>query len=105
MPFECIAAVDDLWRGEMRGYLVRGKKVLLIRVEDSIHAYEDRCAHLGVPLSKGSLDGCVLTCSAHHWQFDVRTGRGVNPTSARLTPVPVEVRGGKISVDVSEVTA
>lgn len=104
MTFVRIASVDDLWSGEMRGYVVRGKKVLLVRLEDSICAYEDRCAHLGVLLSKGSLEGRVLTCSAHHWQYDVCTGAGVNPAAARLTAVPVEVIGREIAVDVREVT-
>jgi toluene monooxygenase system ferredoxin subunit len=104
MAFVRIAAVDDLWSGEMRGYVIRGKKVLLVRVEDSIYAYENRCVHQGVPLSQGSLEGCVLTCSAHHWQYDICTGAGVNPASVRLKPVPVEVRGEEISVDVCEVT-
>lgn len=104
MTFVRIAAVDDLWSGEMRGYVVRGRKVLLVRLEDSICAYEDRCAHQGVLLSKGSLQGHVLTCSAHHWQYDICTGAGVNPASVRLTPVPVEVIGREIAVDVCEVT-
>lgn len=98
-----IAAVDDLWSGEMRGYVVRGKKVLLVRLEDTICAYEDRCGHQGVLLSKGSLEGRVLTCGAHQWQYDICTGAGVNPASARLTPVAVEVRGAEILVDVCEV--
>ena len=88
----------------MRGYVVQGKRVLLVRLEDSICAYEDRCAHQGLLLSKGSLEGRVLTCSAHHWQYDVCTGAGVNPASVRLTPVPVEVRGQEILVNVGEVT-
>ena len=102
MAFVRVAAVDDLWSGEMRGYLVQGQKVLLVRIEDSFYAYEDRCAHLGIPLSKGALAGRVLTCSAHCWEYDVCTGAGVNPSSARLTPVPIKVEGDEISVDVGE---
>lgn len=103
MAFVRVAAVDDLWSGEMRGYVVRGQKVLLVRIDESIYAYEDRCAHLGVPLSKGKLEGCLLTCSAHQWQYDVRTGAGVNPASVRLRAVPVEVSGQHIAVDIREV--
>jgi toluene monooxygenase system ferredoxin subunit len=100
MAFVHVALVDDLWSGEMRGYLVQGRKVLLVRVEDSFYAYEDRCAHQGIALSRGTLVGHVLTCSAHHWEYDICTGTGVNPASARLTPVPVKVEGAQISVDV-----
>jgi toluene monooxygenase system ferredoxin subunit len=103
MPFSRVAALVDLWSGEMRRYVVQGKKILLVRMDDTIYAYEDRCAHQSVMLSKGSLSGSVVTCSAHQWQYDVRTGAGVNPASARLTSVPVKVEGDAIFVDVSEV--
>jgi len=32
----------------------------------------------------------VLVCSAHHWRYDICSGRGINPASARLAPVRVE---------------
>jgi toluene monooxygenase system ferredoxin subunit len=104
MAFVRVAALDDLWRGEMRGYQVGGCKLLLARLDDAVYAYEDRCAHLGVQLSKGSLDGHVLTCSAHQWQYDLCTGGGVNPASARLRSFPVRIERGDIFVDVGEVT-
>jgi len=42
----------------------------------------------------------VLTCQAHLWEYDARSGRGINPASARLTPVAVRVEEGNILVDV-----
>ena len=103
MPFVRVAAVDDLWSGELKGCVVQGHKVLLVRMDETVFAYEDRCAHLGVLLSKGSLDGRVLTCHAHQWQYDVCTGGGVNPLSARLKPFPVKVECGDVFVDLDEV--
>jgi len=102
MPYVRVAAVDDLWSGEMKGCIVHGHKVLLVRMDERVLAYEDRCAHLGVSLSEGSLDGRVLTCRAHQWQYDVCTGGGVNPVSARLRPFPVKVERGQVFVDLGE---
>lgn len=59
-------------------------------------AYEDRCAHLGVPLSEGTLEAHVLTCRAHHYSYDARTGAGINPKNVRLVGVAVAVRDGRI---------
>lgn len=101
MAFFKAAGLDELWNGEMMACTAQGAKVLLIKLGDEIFAYEDRCAHLGVPLSQGSLEGHVLTCSAHLWQYDVESGFGVNPSAARLRPFPVKVVGGDILVDVS----
>ena len=105
MPFVRVVAVEDLWIGEMRGYVVQGRKVLLVRMDEAIFAYEDRCAHLGVLLSQGSLAGRVLTCHAHQWQYDVCTGGGVNPVSARLRSFPVKVERGEVFVELEEAGA
>lgn len=103
MSFHTVLAADELWTGEMRGLVVAGRRVLVLRTEGGIFAYEDRCAHLGVPLSRGTLSGNVLTCSAHHYQYDAQSGRGINPRNVRLTPLPVRVDGGAIAVDVTAI--
>jgi toluene monooxygenase system ferredoxin subunit len=95
-----VGTLDDLWAGELVGVEIDGRPILLVRVDDTVHAYEDRCAHLGVKLSEGTLDGTVLTCHAHHWQYDVITGRGVNPQDTCLVRLPVQVHGGSIFVDL-----
>jgi toluene monooxygenase system ferredoxin subunit len=93
-------SVDDLWIGEMRGLVLNGRRVLLVRTDEGYSAFEDRCAHLGVRLSEGALAGCVLTCRAHQYQYDACTGQGLNPRSARLPRYRVEVKGGAVLVDV-----
>lgn len=99
MPFERVAAVDQLWDGEMMSCSAGGRKVLLLRIGDAVRAYEDRCAHLGVALSDGQLEGRVLTCSAHHYQYDALTGCGINPRAVCLASFPVRVESGAIWVD------
>ena len=100
MAFRRVASLEDVWDGEMRGFIVDSRKVLIIKLDGEVYACEDRCAHLGVALSEGILEGCVLTCSAHHYQYDARTGRGVNPKSVRLRTYPVAIEDGEILVDI-----
>jgi len=101
MPFQAVASVRDLWIGEMAPYEVCGRAVLLVRLPEGIVAYQDRCAHLRFPLSRGALDGCVLTCSAHGYTFDASTGRGINPNGTALESFPVRLEGDRILVDVT----
>ena len=99
MAFHPVMAEDELWDGEMRGQVLAGRKVLVLRIDGHFYAYEDRCAHLGVALSAGRLDGHVLTCSAHHYQYDARTGAGINPRRCALPRFDVKVEAGQVLVD------
>jgi toluene monooxygenase system ferredoxin subunit len=97
MPF------DDLWIGEMLGVEVGGVKILLLNVEDEVQAYLDRCPHRASALSEGMLDGLTLTCATHLWEFNVLTGRGINPESSELIRFPVRIENGMIYVEIPEV--
>jgi toluene monooxygenase system ferredoxin subunit len=89
-----ILPLDELWIGDM----VAVGGVLVVRLEDRVCAYVDRCAHLGVPMSEGTLEGNVLTCRAHHYQYDARTGQGLNPRGVALSPVACRVVDGSVVV-------
>jgi toluene monooxygenase system ferredoxin subunit len=105
MSFVEVLPERELWIGEMRQVLVGNRRVLLLRTERGVYAYEDRCPHLGVPLSRGSLEQNTITCSGHHYQFDASTGQGQNPKCLRLVAVGVECRQGQILVEDPELEA
>jgi toluene monooxygenase system ferredoxin subunit len=98
-----VCALSDLWMGEMRGLEIAGRKILLVNVDGQISAFPDRCLHQGVALSEGRLQGCVLTCRAHEWQYDLRTGQGINPAGIALSHNPLEIREGQIWIDLDGV--
>lgn len=104
MSFVEVLSESELWIGEMRPVQVAGRRVLLLRTERGVHAYEDRCPHLGYPLSRGKLEGDTLTCSAHEFRFDADSGHGKNPKNLKLTGIEVACRHGKILVDVDAAT-
>jgi toluene monooxygenase system ferredoxin subunit len=99
MSFVRAMSMGELWNEDMVGVRVDGVAVLLVRHGGEVFAYEDRCAHQGVPLSQGRLRGATLTCSAHEWQYDVCTGRGTNPQGVCLTRLPVRIVDDSIWVD------
>lgn len=100
MTAHVIGPLAKLWDGDMVAAQVAGVKLVVVRLGCDVHAYEDRCAHLGVALSEGTLHGGILTCAAHHWQYDAATGCGINPSTARLSRFPVTIEGGVIYVEV-----
>lgn len=100
MGFVLAAKKTDVPLGTIREVQVEGKAVALANVEGQFHAIDGVCIHRGGPLGDGVLEGAVVTCPWHGWQYDVRTGRvGQNPT-AGVTCYPVEVRGEEIFVNV-----
>jgi toluene monooxygenase system ferredoxin subunit len=104
MSFVEVLPESELWIGEMRPVQVAGRRVLLLRTERGVHAYEDRCPHLGYPLSRGTFEGDTLTCSAHEFRFDADSGQGKNPRNLKLTVIEVACRHGRILVDVDATT-
>ncbi|MDF3308396.1 Rieske (2Fe-2S) protein [Rhodococcus sp. T2V] len=76
--------LDDLWEGEMESVEVDGKPVLLINHDGDVLAYQNRCPHQEWPLNDGDLEDKKLTCAQHLWEFDVTTGKGINPSTCSL---------------------
>ena len=93
MAFRPIIAAAELWDGDMIARRVDGQDVLLVRLNGVVYAYENRCAHQGVALSEGRLDGNVLTCRAHHWQYDVRSRQRHQPRDGLPQAFRSEGRG------------
>jgi nitrite reductase/ring-hydroxylating ferredoxin subunit len=97
-----VARIDEIPTDRGLRVEVEGIGIGLYRVGEAVYAMEDACPHAGVPLSEGTLEGCVITCRAHGWPFDVRTG--FDPAHADGFPIPcfaVELRGNEVLVDLA----
>jgi toluene monooxygenase system ferredoxin subunit len=95
------ATLEDVWEGEILEVEVDGVPVLLAHLPGgSIVAYQGLCPHQERSLEDGDFDEDtgVLTCAAHHWQFQLADGSGVNPDGCRLYRYEVRVEDGAIHV-------
>lgn len=102
MVWHVVMPEDDLWEGELTGAEIGEKKIVLLNYGGEIRAFEDRCPHLSSRLSEGDLDGCTLTCAAHLWEFDARTGKGINPGNSQLVVLETRVTENNIEVLLPE---
>ena len=96
--FVAVVADDELWDGEMESYEVDGTEVLVVKVDGEHYAYHGICPHQSFSLVDGELDGTTLTCRAHEWTFDVKSGAGLNPRDTCLTRHAVRVADGAVAV-------
>jgi toluene monooxygenase system ferredoxin subunit len=98
MTWHAVMPAEDLWDGELTGVQLAGRNIVLVKIDGEIRAYADRCPHLGFQLSQGDLDGRILTCANHQWEFDALTGTGTNPGHCQLAAVRTQVRDGQIEI-------
>lgn len=104
MTFRKVCSVDDLWEGEMESFEVDGREILLVWPEGGeLRAFQGSCPHQDIPLVEGKFDGKTLICRAHMWQFDVFSGRGINPSDCALAQYPVRVEGDAVFVETEGV--
>jgi len=63
---------------KMKMFKVGEKEYLVANVNGNYYAMSIRCTHANADLSKGSLDGNVVTCPRHKSKFDVTTGKVIS---------------------------
>ncbi len=91
--------VEDL---RQRGCLVvaaEGQTLAVFMDGGRIYAVDNRCPHMGFPLSKGSVRAGILTCHWHHARFDMASGGTFDPWADDVRVFPVRVEDGVIWVD------
>jgi toluene monooxygenase system ferredoxin subunit len=104
MAFQKVCTLDDLWEGELLEAEVGEHVIVLVGLEGGqVRAFQGTCPHQDIPLSEGRFDGRVLTCRAHQWTFDARTGKGINPGNCSLAEYPVELEGDEVRIEVEGV--
>jgi len=100
MGFVRTVRIDELPPGTIRELQIEGKAVALANVAGKFYAINNTCLHRAGPLGQGALEGKIVTCPWHGWQYDVTNGRAVQNPAVGVDCYPVEVRGHDLFVDV-----
>jgi len=79
---------------------VNGREIALVSVGGRIHAVDNVCPHEGGPLADGTVQGGVLVCPLHHWEFDVTTGRCLNEPDECVRRYETKVENGQVLVQL-----
>jgi nitrite reductase/ring-hydroxylating ferredoxin subunit len=72
---------DYIAPGESTVVSVDGFPVAVANVDGEYFAFQSLCPHQGTTLGGRPLEGCIITCSQHSSQYDVRSGTCVTPAS------------------------
>jgi nitrite reductase (NADH) small subunit len=101
-----VAQAGELPVGGRKLVSVKGIEIGLFNAAGEVRAYRNACPHAGAPVCLGrvsgtsmpskvyeyiyGMEGCVLRCPWHGWEFDLRTGEHIVDPEVRLKSVPVE---------------
>ena len=95
-----VALVDDVPPGTGKVVQAGGRLLALFNVEGRFYALDNTCLHRGGPVGEGDLDGTVVTCPWHGFQYDVTTGRNVFDPDVGLETFPLRVADGEVQIAV-----
>jgi 3-phenylpropionate/trans-cinnamate dioxygenase ferredoxin subunit len=101
MSFIDVAKTDDIPAGQMKGVNKNGKDILLTNIGGKYYAIGGKCTHVGGDLSKGKLNGNIVTCPRHGSKFDVTTGQQIGGPAKQNEPAyAVKTEGNIIKIDI-----
>ena len=76
----------------------KGNEIALFNVDGRISAIANTCPHLGAHLNDGALEGEIVTCPWHSWQFDLKDGISPNHPGRSVQVFEVRIEGEEIQL-------
>jgi nitrite reductase/ring-hydroxylating ferredoxin subunit len=98
--FVRVASVQEIPEGTGKAVEANGRRVALFNVAGTFHAVDGTCPHQGGPLGEGILDGPVVSCPWHFWQFDVVKGHAPDFPEASIEKFRVRIESGDVLVEI-----
>ena len=95
-----VATRGEIPSGTCKSVELGDKTIAIYNVDGDFYATTNTCAHQGGPLGDGLLDGKIVTCPWHAWQFDVCTGESVFDPGVKIDCFTVRLEGDDIFIEV-----
>ncbi len=90
---------SDLIDGQPKKATVDGTDIFLLKRGNKIYALANKCAHLGGPLSEGTIEDDSVICPWHGSRFCLKTGEVLDGPAVHPQPkLDVEIRDGQVLV-------
>ena len=84
-----------------------GKKFVLSYYEGKFGALNNKCNHMGAPLSKGKLKKGCVECPWHYWQFNHQTGEAQTSSTEPLSShggsvpqIPLKIENASLYINI-----
>ncbi len=94
--------LDELPEGRVKPVTCKHRTLCLTHFEGEFAALDNKCPHQGGPLGEGSIEGGLLRCPWHGWDFHPLTGEPPGGFDDGVETFPVEVREDGVYVAFPE---
>jgi NADPH-dependent 2,4-dienoyl-CoA reductase/sulfur reductase-like enzyme/nitrite reductase/ring-hydroxylating ferredoxin subunit len=103
VTFKKIIKLADLAKNQPKQFESDETPFVLVRQDDSVHAYQANCPHAGAPLAEGAVCDGKLVCPWHKAVFNLDDGSLEQPPALEgLMQYPTKVEHGEVMVDVKD---
>lgn len=113
-----VAQADDIPPGGRKIIRIPGRgEIGIFNLEGTFYALKNTCAHQGARVCLGKiggttlpsgvyefrfgLEGRVLRCPWHEWEYNITTGEAIFDPKVKVLTYPVEVVDGAVTLVIS----
>lgn len=105
---ELIRALEQ--SGGIKELSLNDRKIVLTYHEGSFGALNNKCNHMGGPLSKGKLKSGCIECPWHYWRFDHKSGVSISadaskhfaPNAGSVPRYSLKIENDILFIDISD---
>ena len=94
-----VAALSAVPKGKLHLVTIGREEIVMFRREDEILAIGNECPHQGGALCDGWVEGDIVTCPLHGWEFDLRSGACMTIPAERVPRWTVTVENGDVYLE------
>ena len=98
--FQFVCNLDELKEKTGKRFIVDEVEIAIFKIDSEVFALSNICPHQQTNLIyDGFIEGEFVTCPAHGWKFNLRTGRKDSGSNG-LQVYPVEVVDDRVFIKV-----
>ncbi len=108
MEYLEVGKTSEIAEGTMKSYIVQGNNILVVNYNGNYYAIGGKGTHMVGDLSKGKLEGKIVTCPRHGSKFDITTGESISGPkigflklkTKKESSYEVKIEDGKVKVKI-----
>lgn len=97
-----VASLHDVPPGSSTVISANGESIALFHLSGEIVVLGNVCPHAGESLGEGTVEGDIVICPGHGWEFDLRSGACMTVPGESVPRFAVTVEGDSILIDLGE---